>query len=72
VGGWDSGDEKLAAIGAGTRVGHREEERSVVLELEVLIGEFLAVNGFTTSSVEIGEVTTLDHKLLDHTVENGS
>lgn len=43
-----------------------------MLELEVLIGEFLAVNGFTTGSIEIGKVTTLDHKLLDHTVENGS
>jgi hypothetical protein len=43
-----------------------------VLELEVLIGELLAVDGFATGSVAVGEVTTLDHELLDDTVEGGA
>ena len=43
-----------------------------VLELEVLIGELLAVNGLATGSVAVGEVTTLDHELLDDTVEGGA
>lgn len=38
---------------------------------EVLIREFVAVDGLTASSVEGGEVTTLEHELRDYTVENG-
>jgi hypothetical protein len=40
-----------------------------VLELEVFIGELLAVDGFAASSVTVGEVTALNHELLDDTVE---
>ena len=43
-----------------------------MLELEVLIGKLLAVDGLATSSVSVGEVTTLDHELLDDTVEGGA
>lgn len=38
-------------------------------ELEVLIRKLVTVNALSASSVAIGEVTTLDHKLLDHSVE---
>lgn len=38
----------LAAVGVGTGVGHGEHARLSVLELEVLIGEFLAVDGLAT------------------------
>ena len=37
------GDEELAAIGVGPRVGHAEEEGASVLQLEVLISELLSV-----------------------------
>lgn len=40
-----------------------------MLELEVLIRKLLSVDGLATSSVSVGEVTTLDHELLDDTVE---
>jgi hypothetical protein len=43
-----------------------------MLELEVLIGELLAVDGLATGPIAIGEVTTLNHEGLDHTVESGS
>jgi hypothetical protein len=43
-----------------------------VLELEVLIRELLSVDGLAASSVTVGEVTTLDHELLDNAVEGGS
>jgi hypothetical protein len=40
-----------------------------VLELEVFIRELLAVDGLAASSITVGKVTTLDHELLDDTVE---
>ena len=51
---------------------HREEAFLGVLELEVLIRELLAVDGLATSSVTVGEVTTLDHELLNDAVEGGA
>lgn len=57
-------------VGAG--VGHGENTGTGVLELEVLIGEGLAVDGLATSTVVSGEVTTLEHELGDHTVEGGA
>merc|ERR1711879_967243 len=68
----DGGDEELGAVGVGAGVGHGEEERLVVGELEVLVGELLAVDGLSTSAVATGEVTTLEHELGDDTVELGA
>lgn len=80
-----SGDEELASVGVFARVGHAEHAFLAVLELEVLIGEFGAVDGLATGSwvsqycvrrensiqrtVTVGEVTALDHEILDDTVE---
>ena len=68
--GGDGRDEELAAIGTGTGVGHGKKERTVMLEVEVLVGEFLAVDRLAASPVKGSEITTLDHELLNHTVEN--
>ena len=43
-----------------------------VLQLEVLIRELVAVDALAASAVALGEVTTLDHELLDNTVEAGA
>jgi len=40
-----------------------------VLELEVLVGELLAVDGLSTGTVVTGEVSTLKHEVGDDTVE---
>ena len=40
-----------------------------MLELEVLVGELLAVDALAASTVALGEVTALKHECLDHTVE---
>ena len=50
-GGHDGRDEELGAVGVGAGVGHGEEERLVVGELEVLVGELLAVDGLSTSAL---------------------
>lgn len=43
-----------------------------MLELEVLIGELVAVDALAPGAVTLGKVTALDHELLDHTVEGGA
>jgi hypothetical protein len=58
-------------------VGTEKEERTeetllAVLQLEVLIGELVAVDGLATSAVALCEITTLDHEVLDDTVEGGA
>jgi hypothetical protein len=45
------GDEELGAVGVLAGVGHGEEERAVVLEGKVLVGELLTVDGLATSSL---------------------
>lgn len=40
----DGGDEELGSVGVATGVGHGQETLLGVLELEVLIGELLAVD----------------------------
>jgi hypothetical protein len=68
----NGGDEELGAVGVGAGVGHGEQTRLVVLQLEVLIGELLTVDGLAASAVTTGEVTTLEHELGDDTVERGA
>jgi hypothetical protein len=40
-----------------------------MLEFEVLILEFGAVDALATSAISLGEVSTLTHEVLDHAVE---
>lgn len=39
-----AGDEELAAVRVGARIGHREEASVIVLELEILILKFVTVD----------------------------
>lgn len=65
----NGGDEELGTVGVGTSVSHGEKTDLVVVLLEVLIGESSTVDRFATSTVVVGEVTTLEHELGDNTVE---
>ena len=71
-GGHDGGDEELRAVRVGARVRHREEVGAVVLELEVLVWELGTVYALSARAIAIGEVSTLDHELLDDPVEGGA
>ena len=62
--GLGSAEEELASIGVGASIGHGENSRSSVLQGEVLILELVAVDGLATSSVVVGEVTTLNKKIF--------
>ena len=50
-GGNDGGDEELGSVGVGAGVGHGEHEGLVVGELEVLVGELLAVDGLAAGAL---------------------
>lgn len=65
----NSGDEELGTVGVSSGIGHGQQEWLVVLQLEVLIIKLSTVDGFTTSTISSGEVTTLEHELRDHSVE---
>ena len=49
----DGGDEELRAVGVRAGVGHAEHEWLVVGELEVLICELLAVDGFAARALVV-------------------
>jgi len=68
----DGSDEELRAVGVGTCVSHGEEEGLIVVEVEVLVIELLTVDGNTTGTIVVGEVTTLEHEVRDDAVEAGA
>lgn len=68
-GGLSSGDEELTAISVRSCIGHREAERLVV-ELEVFVIELGPPDRPASGSVSVGEVTALDHKVRDDSVES--
>ena len=67
-----SSEEELGAVGVRTSVGHGQISCSSVLQLEVLICELLSVDGLAAGAITVGEVTSLDHEVLDDAVESAS
>ena len=68
----DSSDEELGAVGVGASVRHRQKSGNSVLEVEVLVGKVTPVDGVSSSPVTAFEITTLDHEILDDTMEEGT
>lgn len=62
-------DEELRTVGVLAGVGHRQPSGSIVLQLEVLVSEALTVDRAASGSIATGEVSTLDHEVLDDAVE---
>lgn len=71
-GGLHSANKELGAVRVGASVGHRQDAGAGVLQLEVLIGELVAVDGLAASAVVVGEVAALAHEVGDDAVENGA
>merc|ERR1719273_1049919 len=65
-------EEELASVGVGASVGHGEDSRPGVLQGEVLVRELVAEDGLASSSVMVGEVTSLAHESRNDPVEGGS
>ena len=64
-------NKKLRAVGSGPSIGHGQLTTHGVLDDKVFVVEFLPVNRLATRAVAVGEVTTLNHKVLDDSVEGG-
>lgn len=54
-----SANKELGSIGVGPSVGHRQDQRSSVLQCKVFICKLLPVDGFPSGSVASGEISTL-------------
>ena len=65
---FDHGNEELAAVGVGPRIGHRNHPH-VMLHVKVLVLELIAVDGLAPGAVVVGEVPSLDHEVINYPVE---
>jgi len=64
--------EELGSIGIGSRIRHGQDSRSRVLQVEVLVSEFLSVDGLSAGSVSTSEITTLQHEVGNDPMEHAS
>merc|ERR1711997_347833 len=70
--GLDSGDEELRAVGVLASIGHRQPAGALVLQSEVLVLELVPVDRLSASSVSSGEVSALEHEVLDDSMEGAA
>jgi len=69
--GLDSSNKELGAVGIGSSIRHTEVKGPFMLELKVLISKLFAVNTFSATSVAVSKVSSLKHKVGNHTVKDG-
>lgn len=56
---FDCADEELGSVGVRSGVGHGQNPGGHMLQGEVLIFKLVAVDGFSTCSIMVGEITSL-------------
>mmetsp|Transcript_13517 Transcript_13517/g.37119 ORF Transcript_13517/g.37119 Transcript_13517/m.37119 type:complete len:247 (-) Transcript_13517:46-786(-) len=66
------GDEELGAVGVRASVGHAEQARLGVKEVEVFVLELETIDALTASAVAVREVAALAHEAWDDAVERGA
>mmetsp|Transcript_23084 Transcript_23084/g.32566 ORF Transcript_23084/g.32566 Transcript_23084/m.32566 type:complete len:203 (+) Transcript_23084:478-1086(+) len=69
VWGSNGSNEELGTVGMGSSVGHGQQARGTVLQLEVFVAELAAVNRFTASTISTRKVTSLKHEPRDDAME---
>jgi hypothetical protein len=66
---WDKSDKELRSIGVWSSIGHTQLSFFGMFDGEVLISKFGSINRNTTSSVLIGKVSSLSHKISNNSME---
>ena len=61
--------KELRSIGMWSRIRHRQNARSRVLQFEVLVCKVFCVNRFIPSAIVMREISSLTHKARNHSVE---
>lgn len=70
MGAFVESDEELTAVGCLSAVGHAYQTCSVhVAPAQILIFKVTAVDAVAASTVAAGDVSALDHEVVDDTVE---
>ena len=65
-------NKELTPICIRSAISHTQQERPIVLLLEILVVEFVAVYALAAGAIASGEVAALEHELRDDAVEAGS
>ena len=65
-------DEELTPVGVLARIRHREEPRTQMPVLEILILELGAVDGVAAGPIHLGDVAALTHEAGNDPVENAA
>ena len=71
-GGLGSTNEKLRTIGIGSSIGHAQNSGSSMSKLEILVFKLVSIDGFSTGSIVVGKISSLTHKIGDHTMKSGA
>ena len=66
------GDEELASVGMGSRIGHGQQTLLGVSHLEVFIPELGTIDGFASSTIALGEITSLTHEARDDPMKDAA
>ena len=61
--------EGTGDVRAGASIGHGQQAGRRVLQIKILVSEFLAIDRLAAGAVEISKVAALKHKILDNAVE---
>ena len=67
-----SADEKLGTVCVGASLCHGQDARTCMLQDEILIIKFLAIDALATGTIMVYEVTTLAHKSQSYSVKAGT
>lgn len=62
-------DKRTPTIGVFASIGHAQETLFGMFDGKIFIIKLVAVDGFPASAVEVGEVSALNHKVWDDTME---
>lgn len=65
----DKSNKKLWSVGIFSSIGHWQKIRLSMFDFEIFIFKFCSINWLSSSSVVVGEVTSLSHKVVDDSVE---